>query len=122
MRALRFAAAVCSFLAVHADSNLTNAPTSQQILPSTFKPPQVFKNVNLLRNINLEKGYARETVNVVVENVDKAPQSEYYLPFDADNIGKVGELEVADKKSPEKGNFNVEVVEYDPNRCSAPSL
>jgi oligosaccharyltransferase complex subunit alpha (ribophorin I) len=112
MRALSLAAALCSFLAVHADSNLT----SQTILPSTFKPPQVFKNVNLLRSINLEKAYARETINVVIENIDKAPQSEYYLPFAADTIGKVGGLEVADKKAPEKGQFNVEVVEYDPDR------
>lgn len=116
MRLLRLAAALCSFLAVRADSNLTNSQTSQQILPRTFKPPQVFKNVNLLRNINLEKAYVRETINVVVENVAKEGQSEYYLPFDANTIGKIGGLEVADKKAPEKGRFDAEVVEYDPDR------
>src|SRR5271154_3763102 len=116
MRLLRLAAALCGLLAVRADSNLTNSQTSQQILPRTFKPPQVFKNVNLLRNINLEKAYVRETISVVVENIGKEAQSEYYLPFDANPIGKIGGLEVADKKAPEKGKFEAEVVEYDPDR------
>jgi oligosaccharyltransferase complex subunit alpha (ribophorin I) len=96
-----------------ADSNLTHE--SRNILPSTFKPPQHFRNVNLVRNINLEKSYARETINVVIENVDKAPQSEYYLPFEQDTIGRVGGVEVRDKKTPEKGGFRAEVVEFDPD-------
>jgi oligosaccharyltransferase complex subunit alpha (ribophorin I) len=95
-----------------ADSNLTHE--SRNILPSTFKPPQHFRNVNLVRNINLEKSYARETINVVIENVDKAPQSEYYLPFEQDTIGRVGGVEARDKKTPEKGGFQAEVVEIDP--------
>ena len=95
-----------------ADSNLTHE--SRNILPSTFKPPQHFRNVNLVRNINLEKSYARETINVVIENVDKAPQSEYYLPFELDTIGRVGGVEVRDKKTPEKGGFQAEVAEFDP--------
>lgn len=73
--------------------------------------PQVFKNVNLVRNTNLEKGYVRETVNVVVENVDKQPQSQYYIPFSTDLVDKIGGLEVRDKKAPEKGRFAVEAVE-----------
>ncbi|KAK1148330.1 dolichyl-diphosphooligosaccharide--protein glycosyltransferase subunit 1 [Aspergillus melleus] len=72
---------------------------------------QVFKNVNLVRNTNLEKGYVRETVNVVVENVDKKPQSQYYIPFATDLVDKIGGLEVRDKKAPEKGRFDVEAVE-----------
>jgi oligosaccharyltransferase complex subunit alpha (ribophorin I) len=95
-----------------ADSNLTH--DSRNILPSTFKPAQHFRNVNLVRNVNLEKSYARETINVVIENVDKAPQSEYYLPFEQDTIGRVGGVEVRDKKTPEKGGFQAEVVEIDP--------
>lgn len=96
-----------------ADSNLTHE--SRNILPSTFKPPQHFRNVNLVRNINLEKSYARETINVVIENVDKAAQSEYYLPFEQGTIGRVGGVEVRDKKTPEKGGFQAEVVEFDPH-------
>lgn len=80
---------------------------------SDFNPPQVFKNTNLVRNTNLEKGYIRETVNVVVENVDKQPQSDYYLPFPADVFDKVGSLEVRDKKAAEKGRFDVEAVDVD---------
>ena len=98
----------------NADSNLTHS--SRNILPSTFKPPQHFRNVNLVRNINLEKSYARETINVVIENVDKAAQSEYYLPFEQGTIGRVGGVEVRDKKEPEKGGFLAEVVEIDPYR------
>ena len=95
------------------DANLTTPLTSRQILPSTFKPPQVFRNVNLLRNINLEKAYVRETVNVVVENVDTKPQDEYYLPFEAEVVEKLGGMEVRDKKDLGKGSFRVEIVEYD---------
>lgn len=97
-----------------ADSNLTRK--SRNILPSTFKPPQHFRNVNLVRNINLEKSYPRETINVVIENIDGAPQSEYYLPFEQGATGRVGGLEVRDKKVPENIGFMVDVVEVDPYR------
>lgn len=76
----------------------------------------MFKNVNLLRTINLEKGYVREFVNVVVENIDAQPQNEYYFPFKADLIGKVGGLDIRDKKNPEKPAFASEIVEFDPYR------
>ena len=98
------------------EPNLINPLSSHQILPDNFKPPQVFKNANLLRNINLEKGYIRETVNVIVENIDSQEQNTYYIPFKAETIGKVGGLEVRDKKDPEKPAFLSEVVEYDPHR------
>ncbi|KAI4252007.1 MAG: hypothetical protein LQ352_004523 [Teloschistes flavicans] len=97
-----------------ADSNLSEPLSSQQILPDGFKPPQVFQNVNLLRTTNLEKGYIRETVNVVIENIDSKAQDQYYIPFSADVIDKVGGLEVRDKKNPGPA-FKAEVVEYDPN-------
>lgn len=99
-----------------ADTNLTTPLSSHQILPDNFKPPQVFKNVNLLRNINLEKGYVKETVNVVIENVDAKEQDTYYIPFKAEAIGNVGGLEVRDKKNPDISAFVSEVVEYDPYR------
>jgi oligosaccharyltransferase complex subunit alpha (ribophorin I) len=88
-----------------AESNLTNVQSSQQILQGDFKVPQVFENTNLVRNTNLEKGYVRETINVVVTNVGKKPESEYYLPFEHDVMGKVGGFEVRDKKNVEKGTF-----------------
>jgi oligosaccharyltransferase complex subunit alpha (ribophorin I) len=113
MRLLQWASFGLMTLAI-ADSNLTHE--SRNILPSTFKPPQHFRNVNLVRNINLEKNYARETINVVIENVDKAAQSEYYLPFEQDTLGRIGGVEVRDKKEPEKGGFAAEVVEVDPYR------
>ena len=106
-------AAICSLLIASfcsADSNLTTSQLSQQVLRGDFKPPQVFQNVNLVRNTNLEKGYIRETINVVVENIDKEPQREYYLPFEYDVIAKVGGIEVRDKKNTEKGRFDVQVA------------
>lgn len=97
-------------------SNLSSPLSSHQILPDNFKPPQVFKNVNLVRHTNLERGYIRSTVNVVIENIDSKPQDEYYLPFNAESIGNVGGLEVRDKKDPQKPAFRSEIVEYDPYR------
>ena len=99
---------------VSADSNVTHE--SRNILPSTFKPPQHFRNANLVRNINLEKNYPRETINVVIENIDAQAQSEYFLPFEQGTIGRVGGLEVKDKKEPERTGFVAEVVEVDPYR------
>lgn len=118
MRSLTlFAAFLCSILTTTAaDSHVSQPLSSHKILPDNFKPPQVFKNANLLRNINLEKGYVRETVNVVIENIDAKEQDTYYIPFNAEAIGNVGGLEVRDKKDPEKPAFRSEVVEYDPYR------
>ena len=99
-----------------ADTNTSTPLSSHQILPDNFKPPQVFKNSNLLRSINLEKGYVKETVNVVIENIDAGEQDTYYIPFTAESIGNVGGLEVRDKKNPEVPAFLSEVVEYDPYR------
>ena len=98
----------------NSSSNLTHE--SRNILPSTFKPPQHFRNVNLVRNINLEKSYPRETINVVVENVDGKAQEEYYLPFEQGLIGRVGGLEARDKKDAEKAPFAVEVAAMDGDR------
>ena len=117
MRYISFLAVYIALLApsISADSNLSEPLSSQQILPDNFKPPQVFQNVNLLRNTNLEKGYVRETVNVVIENIDFKPQTEYYIPFSVDVVGNVGGLEFRDKKTPGP-SFKTELVEYDPYR------
>jgi oligosaccharyltransferase complex subunit alpha (ribophorin I) len=96
-----------------AELNLSQPLVSRQLLPISFKPPQVFKNVNLVRTTNLDKQYVRETINVIVENVDSKPQSEYYLPFEYGTIGRIGGFEVKDKKVPEKGAFKTEISEYD---------
>ena len=108
-------AAVAGFFALAtAKSNLTHG--SKNVLPSTFQPPQHFRNTNLVRNINLEKSYPRETINVVVENIDKQPRSEYYLPFEQHVISRIGGLEAKDKKDATKAPFNVEIVALDEGR------
>lgn len=101
---------------VAAGSPDTSSRTSKVILPTDFKPPQVFKNANLVHVISLEKNYAKEQINVLIENTDSAPQSEYYLPFTADQISRVGGFEVRDRKDTNVGHFATDVVEYDPNR------
>lgn len=87
-------------------ANITNDRGS---VKSTFTPPQHFQNVNLVRNINLEKSYARETVNVVIENIASQPQSEYYIAFDG-SIRNIGGVEVRDKKDAATGKFETELV------------
>jgi oligosaccharyltransferase complex subunit alpha (ribophorin I) len=115
---MRFVAAVSAFCALLAgsiavtESNGTATPSPRRVIPSNFSPPQVFKNINLLRNTNLEKGYVRETINVVIENIDRKPQSEYYIAFPTNIYSKVGGLEVHDKNDAKKGKF--EVVATDP--------
>lgn len=105
---LRLVAAACALLsAVVAEPNITSAWASQQILQGDFKPPPVFENKNLVRTTNLEKGYVRETINILIANVGKQPQTQYYLPFEFDVIGKVGGIEVRDKKNEAKGLFEV---------------
>ncbi|KAJ5670150.1 uncharacterized protein N7477_005513 [Penicillium maclennaniae] len=90
-------------------SNLNTA--TQLALPPDFKPPQVFRNTNLVRNTNLEKSYVRETINVVVENVDKQPQSDYYIPFPSNVFNRIGGFEVRDKKATDAGRFEVDTTE-----------
>jgi len=104
-------AALSSFAS--AELNLSQPLLSKQVLPSTFTPPQVFKNANLVRTTNLDKAYPRETINVIIENIAGQAQSEYYLPFDSSLLSKVGGFEVRDKKAAEKGTFKVEVVGFD---------
>lgn len=111
MRLFRLAAVAGVLLGRVAHSNLTRPANSQQIFQGDFTPPKVFQNVNLVRNTNLDKGYVRETINVVVENVDKQPQSDYYLPFEYEVMGKIGGIEVRDKKNLDKGKFQVEAAD-----------
>jgi len=109
-------------VSVVADANSSQPLSSKQILASTFTPPQVFENVNLVRNVNLEKGYPRETINVVIRNIDSKSQSNYYLPFESDLISRIGGLEVRDKKDAARPPFKVEVTEYDTERCVCTAL
>lgn len=111
MRLQRVWAAVSLLVTgIVAQSNATNQKQSQQILQADFQPPQVFENVNLVRTTNLEKGYVRETINVVVQNVDSHPQSEYYLPFEYDRISQIGGIEARDKKEAAKPPFPVRLA------------
>ncbi|KAG6010662.1 hypothetical protein E4U21_005160 [Claviceps maximensis] len=87
--------------------------TSKDALSGQFRPPQVFKNANLVHIISLEKNYVKEQLNVVVENISKEPQSEYYLPFTAEQIARVGGFEVKDRKDGTVGHFISEPAEYD---------
>ena len=92
----------------HGDSG-----TSKAAVPPAFTPPQVFKNVNLVHIVSLEKNYVKESVNVVIENIDKEAQSDYILPFTDEQLSRLGGLEVRDRKNAESGPFVVEPVEFE---------
>lgn len=114
---MRFTTAVAACLSVLAQGVLSEpAATSKLTLPVTFKPPQVFKNANAVHLISLEKGYAKETVNVIVENISPKPQQEYFVPFDSSRLAHIGGFEVKDKKDDALAGFEVDVVEFDPTR------
>ncbi|KAH8761285.1 oligosaccharyltransferase alpha subunit [Hyaloscypha finlandica] len=117
MRLLTIGAAVLSFASTTLcaeNGNLTKPLASRLILPSTFKPPQSFKNVNLVHIINLEKNYPKEQINVVIENIASTPQDEYFIPFTSQQMATIGGLEVKDKKNLDGGLFEVRAVEFDP--------
>jgi len=112
---MRLTTAVAACLSVFAQGVLSEpAATSKLTLPVTFKPPQVFKNANAVHLISLEKGYAKETVNVIVENVSPKPQQEYFVPFASSRLAHIGGFEVKDKKNDALGGFEMDVVEFDP--------
>lgn len=90
-----------------------NTTSSSQHIQSAFRPPQHWQNNNLVRSINLEKSYPREYINVVIENISPSPQDEYYIPFEGDRVGKVGSLEVKDKKAAGSKPFVVELLGSD---------
>lgn len=110
MKLLSVAAAISGLL-----SPVIAASQSEK-LPADFKPPQVFKNANLVHIISLEKNYAKEQINIAIENVSKEPQDEYFLPFTSSQISRVGGFEVKDRKDDNAGPFTAEVVEFDANR------
>jgi oligosaccharyltransferase complex subunit alpha (ribophorin I) len=64
----------------------------------------------------LEKNYPKEAINVVIENIAKSAQNEYYIPFTSRQMETIGGLEVRDRKDPEGALFQVEAVEFDPER------
>ena len=98
------------------DSTATAARASKVLLPATFTPPQVFKNANLVHILSLEKNYAKEAINVLIENIAKTPQDEYFIPFTIDQMSRIGAFEVKDRKDANAGPFEVHAVEFDPQR------
>ena len=50
---------------------------------------------------------------MLIENTASSDQDEYYIPFRGDLIGKIGGVEVRDKKNPHTPAFVRELVEYD---------
>lgn len=93
-----------------------SSKTSQVKEPAEFKPPQVFKNANLVHVISLEKNYVKEQINVLIQNVAKEPQDEYYVPFTSEQMSRVGGFEVKDRKDANAGPFVAEALEVDPSR------
>lgn len=118
MKPVSFTAALFGLLSPVIAGSGQSKPAASSDSPAEFKPPQVFKNTNLVHIISLEKNYVKEQINVLVENTSKEPQDEYYLPFTTEQIARVGGFEAKDRKDTSSGQFTVEAVEYDPNRYS----
>jgi Ribophorin I len=102
-----------------ASASTGTSRTSKVTLPTEFQPPQVFKNVNLVHVISLEKIYVKEQINVQIQNIAEGPQDEYFLPFTAEQLSRVGGLEVKDRKDADAGLFTAEIVKYDSLRSVA---
>lgn len=109
--------ATALLLSVGALAQANNATASSQHIESAFRPPQHWQHNNLVRSINLEKSYPREYVNVVIENISPSPQDEYYILFEGDRVGRVGSLEVKDKKLAGSRPFAVQLLGSDAFRC-----
>lgn len=92
----------------------TSGKTSHSAAP--FRPPQVFRNANLVHVVSLEKNYVKESINVQVENIDKAAHDEYFVPFTPDQLSRLGGVEVKDRKDTAAGPFVAEAVASDPER------
>lgn len=122
IKALSLATAVLSFAgAALSKSTVTKPGSPQNILRSTFTPPQVFKNTNIIRSINLEKSYPRNVVNVVIENVSPEAQDEYYIPFTTSQAERLSNLEVKDNKDLSTPSFSFESVSIDGPRYGYPT-
>lgn len=93
-----------------------SSSSTSTTLPATFKPPQVFRNANLVHVVSLEKNYVKENINVLIENIDKTAQDEYFVPFTADQMSRLGGVEVKDRKDANAGPFTAEAVEFDQER------
>jgi oligosaccharyltransferase complex subunit alpha (ribophorin I) len=114
-------AAACLSLVSTASASANHATSaSSEVIHTTFKPPQVFKNANLVHIISLEKNYVKESINVLIENISPEPQDEYFLPFTSERMEKVGGLEVKDRKNPDVAGFTVDAVEFDQLRHVCP--
>jgi len=105
--------AALSLLSFVSPSSARSTTTSDA---SPSKPPQVWKNANLVHVVSVEKNYVKENINILIENVSKAPQNEYFLPFTADQVSRLGGIEVKDRKDAKAGPFAVDIVELDPER------
>lgn len=110
------AASLSLFSTACADVNVAGSTSSKLVLPSTFKPPQVFKNANLVHIISLEKNFVKESINVLIENLSASPQDEYFLPFTSEQMENIGAFEVKDRKNSDVVGFAVDAVEFDPLR------
>ncbi len=110
--------AFVSLLSLAAAATSGKAASTIKSTQSTtpFKPPQVFRNANLVHVISLEKNYVKENINVLIENIDKAAHDEYFVPFSSDQLSRLGGVEVRDRKDTAAGLFVAEAVETDSER------
>ncbi|CAZ80778.1 unnamed protein product [Tuber melanosporum] len=73
---------------------------STLVQPKEFTPPPVFKNTNLLRTIDITKPYVRETTAMVIDNISKEPQTEYYVLVPKGIIENISYFEARGESGP----------------------
>ncbi|RDA91730.1 hypothetical protein CP533_4793 [Ophiocordyceps camponoti-saundersi (nom. inval.)] len=106
MKPPSFASALLGLAAtVFGSSAPAPSSSSSSRMTEVFTPPPVFRNVNLVHVVSLEKNYVKEQINVLIENVSDKRQEEYYVPFTADQMARIGGFEVKDRKDASAGPF-----------------
>jgi oligosaccharyltransferase complex subunit alpha (ribophorin I) len=116
-RAMRLSLEVrhCAVLLLQLSVSLVTAASSNatvRLLPDSFTPPSLFENTNLVRNVNLDRSYPRETTNIVIKNVGKQPQSQYYFQFPTDLVPNVAGLAVKNKNNAD-ATYKVELAQHE---------
>jgi Ribophorin I len=72
--------------------------------------PQTLHHTNLLRSIDLTKPYVRDITNLILENIGKRIETDYYVGIPLELAPKLSYLEVKEKKSGASPLFPVELL------------
>ena len=75
--------------------------------------PQTLQHTNLLRTIDLTKPYIRDSTALILENVGKVTETEYFWGIPLDLAPNLSYLEVKEKKNGASPLFPIERLPQD---------